>query len=58
MGRMTIRRLGLGATVAVLLVLGLFDLVQHYATEPAYALALSAARALPLLAYRRWPLAA
>ncbi len=51
----TIRRLGLGATVVLLLSLGVLDLVQHYRTEPLAAYALSLVRAAPLLFYRRLP---
>lgn len=51
-------RLGLGVTVALLVVLGPLDLVQHYGTDPPAALAFGAVRALPLLFYRRFPLEA
>ncbi|MGB3440100.1 MAG: histidine kinase [Actinophytocola sp.] len=55
---MTYRRLGLGATVTLLVALGALDLVQHYHTDPAAAFAFSAVRAVPLLFYRRMPLEA
>jgi signal transduction histidine kinase len=60
MGAVTVttRRLGLGVTAALLLSLGILDLVQHYRTVPGAALALSAARALPVLVYRRLPVEA
>jgi signal transduction histidine kinase len=58
MGAVTIRRLGLGMSVAFLAVLGILDLVQHYHAEPVAAFALSAVRAVPLLFFRRWPLEA
>jgi signal transduction histidine kinase len=51
----TIRRLGLGVTVALLFSLGVLDLVQHYHTEPLGAYALSLVRAVPLAFYRRLP---
>ena len=51
-------RIGFGVTVALLVVLGPLDLVQHYGTDPPAALAFGAVRAVPLLCYRRFPLAA
>ena len=55
---MKLRRVGLGVTAAVLFGLGVLDLVQHYATKPVFAMVLSAARVVPLLFYRRWPVEA
>jgi len=54
----TIRRLGLGVTVALLLALGILDLVEHYHTRPGVAMLLSAVRVAPLLFYRRRPVEA
>jgi signal transduction histidine kinase len=51
----TVRRLGLQATVALLFLLGVLDLVQHYQVVPPAAFALSLIRALPLLFFRRLP---
>jgi signal transduction histidine kinase len=58
MGAVTIRRIGLGVSVACLAMLGVLDLVQHYHTEPVAAFALSLVRAVPLLFFRRWPVEA
>jgi signal transduction histidine kinase len=52
------RRLGLGVTVASLLVLGVLDLVQHYHMRPGVAMVLSVVRVVPLLFYRRRPIEA
>jgi signal transduction histidine kinase len=54
----TYRRLGLGTTVALLVVLGALDVVQHYRADPPAALAFGVVRAVPLLFYRRLPLEA
>lgn len=54
----TARGLGYGATLVALLVLGVVDLVQDHHTVPATAMALSLARVVPLLGYRRVPLLA
>jgi signal transduction histidine kinase len=54
----TIRRLGLGVTVALLLALGILDLVQHYHVRPGVAMVLTAVRVVPLLFYRRRPVEA
>jgi signal transduction histidine kinase len=51
----TMRRLGLGATVGLVFLLGVLDLVQHYRTEAPTALLLSLVRAAPLVFYRWRP---
>lgn len=52
------QRIGLGVAVAMLFVLGALDLVDQYQAEPVATMALSAARVVPLLFYRRWPVEA
>ena len=58
MGAVTSRRLGFGVTVALLVVLGPLDLVQHYRTEPPIAFLFAVVRVVPLFLYRRMPLEA
>lgn len=55
MAVVTIRAIGFWVTVAALVVLGAFDLVQHYDTAAPVAMALSVVRVAPLLGYRRMP---
>lgn len=55
---MTIRRAGLWVTVAALLVLGVLDLMQHYALRPSVAFVLTFPRVAPLVIYRWRPLTA
>lgn len=50
-----LRPTGIGLAVAAMLTLGSLDLVQHYAVAVPIAAALSAARAVPFLIYRRRP---
>lgn len=55
---MTIRRAGLWVTVAALLVLGVMDLMQHYAVRPSVAFVITFPRVVPLVIYRWRPLVA
>lgn len=52
------QRISLGVAVAMLFVLGVLDLVDHYRVEPVVAMVLSAARVAPLLFCRRMPVEA
>jgi signal transduction histidine kinase len=55
MNKTWLRRGGVGLAVAAMMILGSLDLVQHYYMPVALALALSAARSVPILIYRRHP---
>ena len=55
MNKTWLRRTGIGLAVAAMMILGSMDLVQHYYMPVALAVALSAARAVPILIYRRHP---
>jgi signal transduction histidine kinase len=54
----TLRRIGLWVTVAVLLVIGVLDMTQHYGVRPGVAFVLTLPRVAPLVIYRSRPLVA
>jgi signal transduction histidine kinase len=54
----TLRRIGLWVTVAVLLVICVLDVTQHYGMRPSVAFVLTFPRVTPLVIYRYRPLVA
>lgn len=54
----TLSRIGLWATVAAVLALGILDLTQHYAVRPSVAFVLTVPRAAAVAIYRRGPVTA
>lgn len=54
----TLRRIGLWVTVAMVLVIGVLDLTQHYGMRPSVAFVLTFPRVTPLVIYRYRPLVA
>lgn len=54
----TLRRIGPWVTVAALLVIGVLDVMQHYAVRPSVAFVVTFPRVAPVLIYRWRPLVA